>query len=588
MKKLNHPNIVKLREVIREDDELFFVFEFMEGNLYELTKARDRHFPENTIKNITYQIFQALGFMHKHGFFHRDIKPENMLVKGDVVKLADFGLAREIRSKPPYTDYVSTRWYRAPEVLLRSTNYNSPIDQWACGCMIAELYTMRPLFPGSSEADEIYKICAILGTPTMRVWPEGIRLASQMQYRFPQFPATQLGGVIANASPEALTLIGDLLKYDPQQRPTCSQILQYPYFQSCNQTPMHPEPKKQQQQQQAMQPGLPTHAPHAPSGAPASTYQRKPMEYANGDPRLDEIKRAREAEKLLENSDKVDVPDVNPLHDVSDPSRTNTTYVAKRLGNEPRQGPPTNVQNPVPVAASSYASVIGLDESGSGKGPSPEKKSHVGGDMGASGGGLGGMPLGQIKQNSFNKAPAQPLMPSQNQSGFSGMLANFNNQNTTNNSGFGAGGMGGDTAAGNFLSKPSSNFKPSLMGGNKAPLAPVGGAGGGYGSNNSTGGALGGSGYGSGNALGGSSGFGSKNNVLGALGGSGSGYGGGGAVGGQEKSRFGRMAQFGMGMAGNGGGNGGALPSIGNAGGGYQGQATTSVSAPMAGGRHKF
>ena len=90
----------------------------MEGNLYELTKARDRHFPENTIKNITYQIFQALGFMHKHGFFHRDIKPENMLVKGDVVKLADFGLAREIRSKPPYTDYVSTRWYRAPEVLL--------------------------------------------------------------------------------------------------------------------------------------------------------------------------------------------------------------------------------------------------------------------------------------------------------------------------------------------------------------------------------------------------------------------------------------------------------------------------------------
>ena len=71
--------------------------------------------------------------MHKHGFFHRDIKPENMLVKGDTCKVADFGLARETRSRPPYTDYVSTRWYRAPEVLLRSTNYSSPIDTFALG-----------------------------------------------------------------------------------------------------------------------------------------------------------------------------------------------------------------------------------------------------------------------------------------------------------------------------------------------------------------------------------------------------------------------------------------------------------------------
>ena len=177
----------------------------MEGNLYELMKNRDRHFPESKIRNIMYQIFQGLAFMHKHGFFHSkgkqntqcnhtliilhicitlyhvvwvivgDVKPENMLVKGDVIKVADFGLAREIRSKPPFTDYVSTRWYRAPEVLLRSPNYNSPIDQFACGCIIAELYTLRPLFPGSSEADEIYKICSIMGSPTMRTWGEGMK-----------------------------------------------------------------------------------------------------------------------------------------------------------------------------------------------------------------------------------------------------------------------------------------------------------------------------------------------------------------------------------------------------------------------------
>ena len=76
-------------------------------------------------------------------------------------------------SRPPYTDYVSTRWYRAPEVLLRSTVYSAPIDIWAVGCIMAELYTFRPLFPGNSEIDEIFKICSVLGTPDKREWPEG-------------------------------------------------------------------------------------------------------------------------------------------------------------------------------------------------------------------------------------------------------------------------------------------------------------------------------------------------------------------------------------------------------------------------------
>ena len=134
------------------------------------------------------------------GYFHRDLKPENLLCSGpELVKIADFGLAREIRSRPPFTDYVSTRWwvmlsiirvqnckfntvfnkkyvnlylkwysfrYRAPEVLLRSTNYNSPLDIWALGTIMAELYTLRPLFPGSSEIDQLFKICSVLGTPS--------------------------------------------------------------------------------------------------------------------------------------------------------------------------------------------------------------------------------------------------------------------------------------------------------------------------------------------------------------------------------------------------------------------------------------
>ncbi|KAG6976725.1 hypothetical protein JG688_00001052 [Phytophthora aleatoria] len=202
LKKLNHPNIIKLKEVIRENDELFFVFEYMECNLYDTMKKRDRHFPESKIRNLMYQMLQGLAFMHKHSFFHRDIKPENMLVKGDTVKVADFGLAREIRSRPPFTDYVSTRWYRAPEVLLRSTTYNSPIDAWAMGCIMAEI-----------------------------TWPEGMKLAAQMNYRFPQFVPTSLAQLIPHASPEALQLMTDLLKFDPNQRPTSSQALQYPFFQ---------------------------------------------------------------------------------------------------------------------------------------------------------------------------------------------------------------------------------------------------------------------------------------------------------------------------------------------------------------------
>lgn len=104
--------------------------------------------------------------MHKKNYFHRDLKPENLLCYNQTVKIADFGLAKERDAKPPYTDYVSTRWYRAPEILLRSPTYNAPIDIFALGAIMAELFTMRPLFPGQSEQDQMKQICKVLGTPT--------------------------------------------------------------------------------------------------------------------------------------------------------------------------------------------------------------------------------------------------------------------------------------------------------------------------------------------------------------------------------------------------------------------------------------
>ncbi|KDR15056.1 hypothetical protein L798_11131, partial [Zootermopsis nevadensis] len=204
----------------------------MKENLYQLMKDREKYFPEPIIRNMMYQVLQGLAFMHRHGFFHRDMKPENLLCMGpELIKIADFGLAREIRSRPPYTDYVSTRWYRAPEVLLHSTVYSSPIDIWAVGCIMAELYTFRPLFPGNSEIDEIFKICSVLGTPDKRDWPEGYHLASAMNFKFPQFSPTPLSSVIPNASKDAILLIEDMLRWNPSKRPTAQQSLRYPYFQ---------------------------------------------------------------------------------------------------------------------------------------------------------------------------------------------------------------------------------------------------------------------------------------------------------------------------------------------------------------------
>ncbi|KAJ8443740.1 hypothetical protein Cgig2_029645 [Carnegiea gigantea] len=259
LRKMNHPNIVKLKEVIREHDILHFVFEYMECNLYQLMKDRGRPFSEAEVRSWCFQVFQGLAYMHHRGYFHRDLKPENLLVSKDVIKIADFGLAREINSGPPYTEYVSTRWYRAPEVLLQSPTYTSAVDMWAMGAIMAELFTLRPLFPGLSEPDEIYKICSVIGTPTENSWAHGLQLAGAMNYQqnIICIPAWELGTIItylANirrwglpgvnlstimpaVSESAVNLIRSLCSWDPLKRPTVAEVLQHPFFQSCYYVP---------------------------------------------------------------------------------------------------------------------------------------------------------------------------------------------------------------------------------------------------------------------------------------------------------------------------------------------------------------
>ena len=229
---LKHSNIVTLNELILQKNELNMIFEFIGQNLFEYAKNMNE-IPEYKIRNISFQILQGLAYMHKNNFFHRDMKPENILISGDQVKLADFGLARDINSEPPFTDYVATRWYRSPEVILNSKVYSSPIDIFALGAIIAELYTGVPLFPGKEASDQMNKICEVLGTPNQSDWNEGYDLANQIHFKFPQFRGKKLKNVINRASDNAINLLEMMLCFNPSKRPSAVKCLQHPFFQ-CN------------------------------------------------------------------------------------------------------------------------------------------------------------------------------------------------------------------------------------------------------------------------------------------------------------------------------------------------------------------
>ncbi|XP_061337723.1 serine/threonine-protein kinase MHK [Gastrolobium bilobum] len=231
LRKMNHTNIIKLKEVVRENNELFFIFEYMDFNLYQLIKEREKPFSEGEIRCFMNQVLHGLSHMHKKGFFHRDLKPENLLVTNDVLKIADFGLAREVSSMPPYTQYVSTRWYRAPEVLLQSPCYTPAVDMWAVGAILAELFTLTPLFPGESEIDQLYKIYRVLGMPDLTAFTIGAndsRLLDIVGHE--AVPPMKLTDIIPNASLEAIDLITQLLSWDPSRRPDADQSLQHPFF----------------------------------------------------------------------------------------------------------------------------------------------------------------------------------------------------------------------------------------------------------------------------------------------------------------------------------------------------------------------
>ncbi|KAJ3075101.1 hypothetical protein HDU98_009169 [Podochytrium sp. JEL0797] len=172
LKRLNpHPHIVDLHDVVFEprNGVLSLNFELMDCNLYELISRKNLFMTESKAKMYMHQICKGLEYIHGKGIFHRDIKPENILVKDFNIKIADFGSCRGIHSKQPYTEYIATRWYRPPECLLCDGIYTYKMDIWSAGCVLYEVISKQPLFPGSNELDQIHRIHNIMGTPSPKL-----------------------------------------------------------------------------------------------------------------------------------------------------------------------------------------------------------------------------------------------------------------------------------------------------------------------------------------------------------------------------------------------------------------------------------
>eukprot|EP00762_Andalucia_godoyi_P008242 ANDGO_02980.mRNA.1 putative serine/threonine-protein kinase DDB_G0268078 len=227
-----HPNIVKLYEVLydRPTGRLALVFELMDMNVYELIRGRRHYLPEEKIRLYMYQLLKSMDHMHRNGIFHRDIKPENILITEDQLKLADFGSCRGIYSKQPFTEYISTRWYRAPECLLTDGYYNYKMDMWGVGCVFFEILSLYPLFPGTNELDQIHKIHNICGTPPPDLLEKFKRLSSHIDFNFPAKEGTGIDKLLSHASPLCVDLIKSLLAYNPDERFSARQALRHEYF----------------------------------------------------------------------------------------------------------------------------------------------------------------------------------------------------------------------------------------------------------------------------------------------------------------------------------------------------------------------
>ncbi|KAJ9109229.1 Cyclin-dependent kinase catalytic subunit [Naganishia friedmannii] len=228
-------NIVKLFDIVHQDQKLYLVFEFLDMDLkkYMDTVGNSEGLGPMMVKKFTYQLIKGLYYCHAHRVLHRDLKPQNLLInKEGNLKLADFGLARAFGIPlRTYTHEVVTLWYRAPEVLLGSRHYSTAIDMWSVGCIFAEMAMRQPLFPGDSEIDEIFKIFRLLGTPNEDIWP-GVSQLPDYKPTFPQWNGVDLARAVPGLDANGIDLLRQTLIYDPSHRLSAKRALQHDYFRS--------------------------------------------------------------------------------------------------------------------------------------------------------------------------------------------------------------------------------------------------------------------------------------------------------------------------------------------------------------------
>jgi len=235
VRECNHPNIIRLYEVISTPYALHLLFEFLDMDLRMYLRKHGAYTDPPALRGAAYQCSCAIEYIHLHRIIHRDLKPQNVLIdiKSGRLKLADFGLARAY-SVPlrVYTHEVVTLWYRAIEILLGQTKYATPTDIWSLGCIVAEMATAKALFPGDSQIDTIFKIFRVLGTPTDEVWP-GVSTLREFKHTFPRWPATRLestrsaGPALGDTGIEMLQLC---FAYNPVNRLSAQRLKLHAFF----------------------------------------------------------------------------------------------------------------------------------------------------------------------------------------------------------------------------------------------------------------------------------------------------------------------------------------------------------------------
>jgi serine/threonine protein kinase len=235
LKSLNHPNVVRLRDVVHDETKLYLIFEYLDQDLKKYMNTVGTGLPPHTVKSFMFQMLSALVFCHTHRVLHRDLKPQNILIdKQGSLRLADFGLARAFGLPiKTYTHEVVTLWYRAPEILLGGRQYSTPVDIWSVGCIFAEMAQKRPLFMGDSEIDQLFKIFKVLGTPNEDTFP-GVSALPDFKSTFPKWRQQSLERLVPNLCANGIDLLAQMVCYDPAKRISARAALNHPYFHDFN------------------------------------------------------------------------------------------------------------------------------------------------------------------------------------------------------------------------------------------------------------------------------------------------------------------------------------------------------------------